>query len=72
MLYLILTALVLQIVSFCIQRYVARQRNGGRRGGQSEEEFQRQIKRWTSASSTLLLLSMLCLLIGLLEAKGIT
>lgn len=71
MLYLILIALALQIASFVIQRYAARLRNGGRRGGQSEEEFQRQIKRWTSVSSVLLLLSMLCLLMSLLDAKGI-
>lgn len=69
--YLLIIALVLQIVSLILSGYIARLQNNGRKGNQSEEDFNKQVKRLNLASNIIQTVVVLCLLLNLLLAKGI-
>ncbi len=51
--------------------HISKLQNDGRKGNQSEEAFDKQIKRWQRAVNTLQLVACICLLLNLLHIKGI-
>ncbi len=71
MLYLILATLVLQISVLIIGDHIKHLRNDGRRNNQSEEDFEKQIRRWSKAQNTLQLIATVWLTLYLLYEKGI-
>lgn len=71
MFYLLLAILILQISVLIIGDHIKHLRNDGRRSNQSEEDFQKQLGRWTKAQNTLQSVASLWLLLYLLHIKGI-
>lgn len=69
--YLLIIALILQIITFPMHNHISNLQNNGRKGNQTEEAFDKQVKHWQRAVNTLQLAACICLLLNLLHTQGI-
>lgn len=69
--HLLLIALILEIIVFPIHLHISKLQNDGRKTDQSEEDFNKQIKRWQRTVSALQFIACICLLLNILHTKGI-
>ena len=69
--YLLIIALILQVITFPMHIHISNLQNDGRKGNQSEEAFAKQIKRWQRAVNTLQLAACICLLLNILQTQGV-
>lgn len=70
-LYLSFAFMILQIIAFPMYIHISNLQNDGRKGNQSEDAFDKQIKRWQRVVNTLQLAACICLLLNLLHTQGI-
>lgn len=70
-LYLSFAFMILQIIAIPMLIYFSNLKNDGRKADQSEEDYNKQIKRWQCAIITLQLMACICAMINVLLAKGI-
>lgn len=70
-LYLSFAFMILQIIAFPMYIHISNLQNDGRKGNQSEDAFDKQIKRWQRVVNTLQLMACICAMINVLIAKGI-
>ena len=65
--YLLIIALILQIISIALGTCINHLQNDGRKGDQSEEDFDKQIKRIKLIVSIVQGAACICLLLNLLR-----
>lgn len=69
--YLLIIALILQVISIALGIYITHLQNDGRKGGQSEEDFDKQIKRLKLIVSIIQSAACICLLLNILQTQGV-
>lgn len=69
--YFIIIALILQVITFPMHIHISNLQNDGRKGGQSEEDFDKQIKRIKLIVSIVQGAACICLLLNLLQTQGV-
>ena len=69
--YLLIIALILEIISIALGFYINHLQNAGRKGDQSEEDFDKQIKRIKLIVSIVQGAACICLLLNLLQTQGV-
>lgn len=69
--YLLIIALILQIISIVLGFYITRLQNDGRKSDQSEEDFDKQLKHWKAIVSVIQGTACICLLLNLLQTQGV-
>ena len=69
--YLLIIALILQIISIALGTCINHLQNDGRKGDQSEEDFDKQIKRIKLIVSIVQGAACICLLLNLLQTQGV-
>lgn len=69
--YFIIIALILQVITFPMHIHISNLQNDGRKGDQSEEDFDKQIKRIKLIVSIVQGAACICLLLNLLQTQGV-
>ena len=69
--YLLIVALILQVISIALGFYITHLQNEGRKGDQSEEYFDKQIRHWKAIVSIIQGTACICLLLNLLQTQGV-
>lgn len=69
--YFIIIALILQVITFPMHIHISNLQNDGRKGDQSEEDFDKQLKHWKAIVSVIQGAACICLLLNLLQTQGV-